>query len=80
MPLNPSEAPPEHYAVLKSQAKPKDGSNICRACDWRPRCDGATHRCMDYEVVTPDGRRLRRKDGCSVLFKKLPQGDLFDGA
>lgn len=37
--LNPQEAPAGLVAVLKSEAKPSDGSNICRACDWRPQCN-----------------------------------------
>lgn len=77
MKLNQYEAPPGYYAVLKSDAKPIDGSNICRACDWRPECSGGTHRCMSYETETPSGRTLKRNDGCSVVFKRQPQRDLF---
>lgn len=76
--LNPNDAPPGYYAVLKDVAKPKDGSNICRACDWRPDCSGEKYRCMQYEVVTPDGRTLKRADGCSVVFKRLRQGEQLD--
>jgi hypothetical protein len=68
--LNQGEAPPGYYAVLKSEAKPRDGSNICRACDWRSECSGEKYRCMPFEVVTPDGRILKREDQCSVVFKK----------
>lgn len=77
--LNPNDAPPGYYAVLKAEAKPKDGSNICRACDWRPDCSGEKYRCMPFEIVTPDGRTLKREDGHSVLFKrKKPQANLFE--
>lgn len=75
--LNQHDAPPGYYTVLKADAKPRDGSNICRACDWRSDCDGSKHRCMSFEIVTPDGRTLKRDDGCSVLFKRVQQGDLF---
>lgn len=66
--LDPTEAPEGFYAVLKAEAKPADGSNICRACDWRKACqDDATdfsapgNRCMSHA----------RKDGAAVLFKRL---------
>ncbi|MBB5143917.1 hypothetical protein HNQ38_002017 [Desulfovibrio intestinalis] len=71
--LNPSEAPSGHYAVLKSSVVPLDcNENICRHCDWRPECQKNNHpvMCMPYEVLTPDGRTLRRMDGCSVVFKR----------
>lgn len=75
--LDETEAPRGYRAVLKSEAKPKDGSNICRSCDWRPACQkpdtnfrNHNHRCMSYTVVTQDGTRVRRYDGCSVVFKK----------
>lgn len=72
--LGPTEAPPGYYAVLKNDAKPRDGSNICGACDWRPECSGVEHRCMSYTVVTEDGRELGRSDGCSVVFKRCGEG------
>lgn len=76
--INPADAPPGYYAVLKSEAKPKDGGNICRACDWRKDCSGEKYRCMPYEVETPDGRTLKRDDECSVVFKRKPhQKKLF---
>jgi len=68
--LNQNDAPPGYYAVLKSEAKSKDGSNICRACDWRPDCSSAKYPCMGYAIVTSDDRTLRREDGHSVLFKR----------
>ena len=57
--LDTSEAPKGYRAVLKSEAKPKDGSNICRACDWRTHCQNMTldeartpsHRCMSYPII-----------------------------
>lgn len=78
--LDHKEAPDGYYAVLKSEAKPQDGGNICRACDWRQLCQSRDtdftrpeHRCMDYAVIVrADGREVCRKDGCSVVFKKLP--------
>lgn len=70
--IDPAEAPPGYYAVLKSDAKPEDGSNICRACDWRKNCNGTEFRCMSYEIKTDDGKTLQRQDGCSVVFKKEP--------
>lgn len=69
--LNPKEAPPGYFAVLKSDVKSEALGNICRACDWRPECDGSEHRCMPYTIVTPDGRHLTREDGCSVVFKQM---------
>jgi hypothetical protein len=70
--LDPGEAPAGYFAVLKADAKPSDGGNICRACDWRPECDGFAHRCMSYVVISRDGIELKRRDGCSVVFKRKP--------
>ncbi|HJR14209.1 MAG TPA: hypothetical protein VJ833_09965 [Rhodanobacteraceae bacterium] len=78
--LDPNEAPPGYYAALKDDAKPKDGGNICRACDWRPECQKPEtdftrheHRCMSYTVISAqNGRELKRNDRCSVVFKRLP--------
>lgn len=71
--LDPGEAPAGYFAALKSEAKPSDGGNICRACDWRPDCDGFAHRCMPYAVISNrDGSELKRRDGCSVVFKRKP--------
>ena len=67
---NANEAPSGYKAVLKSTAKPPDGSNICRACDWRPNCNGQV-RCMDFAITTSSGKTLQREDGCSVLFKRI---------
>jgi hypothetical protein len=77
--LDPTEAPAGYYAVLKPSWSPELG-NICRACDWRPTCQEpstdftiSNHRCMDYAVISRiNGRELRRNDGCSVVFKRLP--------
>lgn len=73
------DAPDGYYAVLKAEAKPKDGGNICRACDWRPNCHSGPinemprgHNCRGYELVGRDGKLYVRADGCSVLFKRLP--------
>lgn len=71
---DPKSAPAGYFAVPKEEAKPKDGSNICRACDWRQECQKPTtdftrreHRCMPWA----------RDDGSSVLFKRFDQ---FHGA
>lgn len=65
---DPKAAPAGYFAALKADARPTDGSNICRACDWRPECQKTEtdftqtrHRCMPWA----------RDDGCSVLFKRL---------
>ncbi len=69
--IDQDEAPAGYFAVLKSEAKPLDGGNICRACDWRQECDGLSHRCMPYAVFScRDGGELKRNDGCSVVFKR----------
>ena len=65
--LDPSEAPPGYYAVLKPTWTPDIG-NICKLCDWRPHCSGNAHRCMSYELENG----LKRNDACSVLFKRFP--------
>lgn len=75
--LNPNEAPEGYIAVLKSIAAPRDGSNICRACDWRSTCqkpdtdfENHNHRCADYPITSfKTGLEIARKDGCSVVFK-----------
>jgi hypothetical protein len=72
--LNPKEAPPGYFAELKSHAKPSDGGNICRACDWRGDCSGEKYRCMPHELANG----LKRSDGCDVVFKRLPKNDLFE--
>ena len=77
--LDAQEAPSGYFAVLKDDAKPADGSNICRACDWRPECQKSEtdferhdHRCMDFAVISGRiGREIRRHDGCSVVFKRM---------
>lgn len=77
--LDPNEAPDGYVAVLKDHAKPPDGSNICQACDWRPSCQNPgtdfslpRHRCMSTPVIlAKDGRVVARRDGCSVVFKRV---------
>lgn len=70
--IDPREAPPGYYAVLKRDVATPHLGNICRACDWRPECSGLEFRCMDYTVISSrDGRELSRKDGCSVVFRRL---------
>lgn len=76
---DPTEAPAGYYAVPKAQAKPADDSNICGACDWRPKCqDPSTdmlthgHRCMSYPIrADRDGKTYQRNDRASVVFKAL---------
>ncbi len=71
--LDPTEAPAGFVAVLKSSVATPALGNICRACDWRPQCDGFEHRCMSYAVTSSrDGSTLQRQDGCSVVFKRIP--------
>lgn len=76
--LDPNEAPPGYLAVLKTSVATLALGNICRACDWRPDCNGFEHRCMSYAVFSSrDGSELKRADGCSVVFKrKTPNGIL----
>ena len=64
--LDPADAPPGFYAVLKSDVAMAELGNICRACDWRQDCSGERYRCMSYELENG----LRREDGCSVVFKR----------
>ena len=78
--INPQEAPLGYFAVLKGTVKTDSLGNICRACDWRATCQKSetdftlhNHRCMDSPVMhTESGREVRRVDGCSVVFKRLP--------
>jgi hypothetical protein len=78
--LDQTEAPEGYYAVLKSGLKTEVIGNICRACDWRPTCQKpetdfhvSRHRCMHYTVISrTTGQELKRRDGCSVVFKRLP--------
>lgn len=76
--LDRNEAPHGYVAVLKSSVATPDLGNICRACDWRSECQkpdtGFTtsrHRCMSYAVGTDGGLTVQRKDGCSVVFKRI---------
>ncbi len=71
--LDPTDAPPGYYAVLKSDVATETLGNICRACDWRPDCEGHTYRCMPYELQNG----LKREDGCSVVFQRkvVPQNE-----
>lgn len=79
--LDVSEAPVGFYAALKSSVATKALGNICRACDWRGECQKPStdfakhnHRCMSYTVIsTKTGLEIKRNDGCSVVFKRLPE-------
>lgn len=66
-----NEAPPGFYAVAKKVVTSGSLGNICRACDWRPNCNGTDYHCMATPVITPDGTELFRKDGQSVVFKMI---------
>jgi hypothetical protein len=78
-PCDKHEAPHGFYAVLKSEARPKDGGNICGVCDWRKACQNPAtdllapgHRCMSGEVVAlRDGKKYQRADMASVVFKRI---------
>lgn len=73
-----NEAPAGYKAVLKSEYS-KYHMNFCEFCDWRKSCqdpnvpkDIPKHRCMSFPVILfKNGKELARKDGCSVLFKKI---------
>lgn len=74
--LDPNEAPEGFIAVLKSDVATDSLGNICRVCDWRSACNGFEHRCMSYTVISSkDGRELKRRDGCSVVFKRRVSPD-----
>lgn len=75
MGIDPYEAPPGYFAVLKGRVATEKLGNICRACDWRPNCNGLDYRCMATPVITPDGRTIGRKDMCPVVFKRLPTNE-----
>ena len=72
---DPTEAPEGYVAVPKSRFA--GGENICRYCHWRKQCNDPRtdllapgHRCMGYSVTAyVDGKRHRRKDRCSVVFR-----------
>lgn len=71
--MDPSDAPPGFYAVRKRDVASDGLGNICRACDWRSQCSGHEYRCMSYPIISDrDGRVLQRRDGCSVVFKRVP--------
>lgn len=76
--LDTRDAPAGYFAELKADAKPSDGGNICRACDWRPSCHSGPinemprgQNCRGHELTGLDGRLYARADGCSVVFKRL---------
>ena len=71
--VDKSEAPDGFYAELKVWK----GYNICRDCESRKLCQEnkddwcMKNRCMESEVITNAGRIIKRKDGKSVIFKRL---------
>lgn len=76
--INAQEAPQGFYAVLKSSF-PKDQGNLCQFCDFREICktddwdtQNSNNRCMSYPIISfKTGKTIERKDGCSVVFKRL---------
>lgn len=80
--LNPNEAPLGFVAILKSEIPERTGDNanknFCGFCDWRKQCNDPDtdltihrHRCMSsIMTVTETGKKVRRRDGCSVVFKR----------
>ena len=72
-----NEAPEGFYAMLKTYK----GYNICNDCDARKLCIEnkdewcRKNRCMSIEVISDDGKTFTRKDGKSVIFKKLIDKD-----
>lgn len=81
--LDKTEAPEGYEAKLKSDYLGRTINNLCRECDWRPTCQRPdtdfskhNHRCMSFPVVSLlTGETIERKDGCSVVFKKLEAKD-----
>lgn len=73
MGINILESPAGYYPVSKESVRQQVGENrnknICISCDWRKGCDALICSCMSY----------RREDGMSVVFKKKPKNDLFEG-
>ena len=76
--MDAKEAPIGFYAELKSEL-PKGKGNLCIFCDWRELCqspetdfEDSNNRCMSFPVVSAKtGREIARKDGCSVVFKRV---------
>lgn len=73
--IDVNEAPEGYYAALKSSV-PDHVGNICRACDFRPRCPSGPvnlidplQNCRGHELIGTDGKIYVRKDRCHVIFK-----------
>lgn len=69
-----NEAPKGFYA----EPKVWRDYNVCRDCDARKLCQEnkdnwcLENRCMSYEIVAfKDGKTYSRKDGQSVIFKRM---------
>jgi hypothetical protein len=58
--VDKNNAPAGYYPVPKAEIGNRFG-NICRACEWRPDCDGSVCSCMAD----------KRPDGIGVVFKKI---------
>jgi hypothetical protein len=78
-PFDSTDAPPGYFAVPKADV-PHDKGNLCRFCDWRPKCQRSSdeddrlcekYPCAGYEVINRDGQTLGRPDKTSVVFKRL---------
>lgn len=75
--LDKNEAPKGFYAIPKDFV---ETPNVCNSCDAKNLCqvnkdDWCLHnRCMSYEITAfKDGKTYARKDGVSVVFKKLEE-------
>ena len=76
--VDSTEAPNGFYAVQKPEYSTAKG-NICNGCEWRKQCNDEktdltlhNHRCMASTVTSRlTGEEIKRKDGQSVIFKKL---------
>ena len=81
--VDTKEAPDGYIAILKSSVATSALGNICRACDWRPECQNSdtdferhNHRCMDFPIISfKTGKEIKRTDGCSVVFRRMPNAE-----
>jgi hypothetical protein len=67
-----TDAPPGMVAVSKGgfNRPPDEPANWCHHCHHRPNCDGLT-RCGDIAIRIADGSIVERKDGHSVIFRRI---------
>lgn len=72
--IDKNEAPEGYYAVEKDSLGTFEiVGNYCRHCDFRPHCVAGNSkvRCMQEPAIRHDGSIWERKDGCSVVFKRV---------